>query len=106
RRLMRRAFAGLLPPAILKRRSKGTYERVYRQALVPMAAELLKQPGDIRMVEFGYVDRSSITERLTRFREGLDCNESQLRQLILFEFWLRNSKNSGADLVADASLSW
>jgi hypothetical protein len=106
RRLMRRAFAGLLPPAILKRRSKGTYERVYRQALVPMAAELLKQPGDIRMVEFGYVDRRSITERLTRFREGLDCNESQLRQLILFEFWLRNSKNSGADLVAGASLSW
>jgi glutathione S-transferase len=58
------------------------------------------------MVEFGYVDRRSITERLTRFREGLDCNESQLRQLILFEFWLRNSKNSGADLVAGASLSW
>jgi asparagine synthase (glutamine-hydrolysing) len=106
RRLMRRAFAGLLPPAILKRRSKGTYERVYRQALVPMAAELLKRPGDIRMVEFGYVDRGSVTERLTRFTEGLDCNESQLRQLILFEFWLRNSKNSGAGQVDDASLSW
>ena len=98
RRLMRRAFAELLPPAILKRRSKGTYERVYRQALVPMAAELLKRPEEIRMVEFGYVDCDSLTERLTRFMAGLDCNESQLRQLILFEFWLRNSQNSAASV--------
>ena len=103
---MRRAFAGLLPPAILNRRSKGTYERVYRQALVPMAAELLRQPGEIRIVEFGYVDRRSILERLTRFTEGLDCNESQLRQLILFEFWLRNSESSTANLVNAASMSW
>ena len=105
RRLMRRAFAELLPPAILKRRSKATYERVCRQALVPMAAELLKQPGEMHMVEFGYVDRSSITERLTRFTQGLDCNASQLRQLILFEFWLRNRAHSG-DPVDAASLSW
>ena len=103
RRLMRRAFAGLLPPAILKRRSKGTYEHVYRQALVPMAAELLKRPAEMRMVEFGYVDRSSVTERLQRFTEGLDCNAPQLRQLILFEFWLRNRAHS--DGVDDASLS-
>jgi len=105
RRLMRRAFAGLLPPAILKRRSKGTYEHVYRQALVPMAAELLKRPEEMRMVEFGYVDRRSVTERLTRFTQALDCNASQLRQLILFEFWLRNRAHSG-DHVDDASLSW
>ena len=97
RRLMRRAFAGLLPPAILKRKSKTIYERTFRQALVPMAAELLKRPGEMRMVEFGYVDCGSVTDRLTRFTQGLDCNSSQLRQLILFEFWLRNSKNSAAD---------
>jgi asparagine synthase (glutamine-hydrolysing) len=96
RRLMRRAFAELLPPAILKRRSKAIYERVFRQALVPMAAELLQRPGEMRMVESGYVDRRSVMERLKRFTEGLDCNSSQLRQLILFEFWLRNSKNSAA----------
>jgi len=102
RRLMRRAFSGLLPPAILKRRSKGTYDCVYRQALVPMAADLLKRPGEIRVVEFGYVDHGSIIDRLTRFTEGLDCNESQLRQLILFEFWLRSSRTSGANLVNDS----
>ncbi len=105
RRLMRRAFAELLPPAILKRKSKTIYERVFRQALVPMAAELLKRPGEMRMVEFGYVDCRSVTDRLTRFMHGLDCNASQLRQLILFEFWLRNRTHSG-DHVDDASLSW
>ena len=104
RRLMRRAFAELLPPAILKRRSKTIYERVFRQALVPMAAELLQRPGEMRMVESGYVDRRSVMERLKRFTEGLDCNSSQLRQLILFEFWLRNRAHSG-DRVDDASLS-
>jgi asparagine synthase (glutamine-hydrolysing) len=95
RRLMRRAFAGFLPAAILKRKSKAVYTRVYRQALVPLAAELLMRPESIRLVELGYVDRQSITERLTRFVQGLDCNESQLRQLILFEFWFRNRENSG-----------
>jgi asparagine synthase (glutamine-hydrolysing) len=104
RRLMRRAFAELLPPAILKRRSKTTYEKVYRQALVPMAAELLKRPEDMRMVESGYVNPRSVMERLKRFTEGLDCNSSQLRQLILFEFWLRNRAHSG-DPVDDASMS-
>ena len=61
RRLMRRAFAGLLPQPILKRRSKATYEHIYRHALVPLAAELLNRPGEMRMIEFGYVDRGSIT---------------------------------------------
>jgi hypothetical protein len=27
---------------------------------------------------------------LERFTQGLDCNEFQLRMIILFEFWLRN----------------
>jgi hypothetical protein len=58
----------------------------------------------MRMVESGYVDRRSVMERLKRFTEGLDCNSSQLRQLILFEFWLRNRAHSG-DRVDDASLS-
>jgi len=58
------------------------------------------------MVEFGYVDRRSVMERLTRFTQGLDCNASQLRQLILFELWLRNSAHSGDHVVDDASMSW
>jgi hypothetical protein len=87
---MRRAFSDFLPPAILERRSKATYADVYRRALIPLAAKLLSQPDQIRSVAHGYADRHSLTERLSRFLQGLDCNEPQLRQFLLFEFWLRN----------------
>jgi hypothetical protein len=105
---MRRAFNHLLPSAILQRRSKAAYTQVYRQALIPLATQMLSQPGQIRLVAHGYVDGPSVMERLARFLQGLDCNELQLRQLLLFEFWLRNregpvnsSVSSGASTMPD-----
>jgi hypothetical protein len=89
RRLMRRAFSGILPPAIAARKSKATYTGVYRRSLVPLAAELLKRPASMRLVELGYLDSQSVARRLERMVEGLPCNESQLRHVILLEFWLR-----------------
>jgi asparagine synthase (glutamine-hydrolysing) len=103
RRLMRRAFTHLLPPAILQRRSKATYTDVYRQALIPLATKMLSQPDHIRLVTHGYADRHSLTERLTRFLQGLDCKETQLRQLLLFEFWLRNREGLGNSSVSSES---
>jgi asparagine synthase (glutamine-hydrolysing) len=104
RRLMRRAFKDFLPPAILRRRSKAAYTHVYRQALVPLATEMLSQPGKIRLVAHGYVDGHSVTERLARFLQGLDCNEMQLRQLLLFEFWLRSREGPvNSSVSSDAS---
>jgi hypothetical protein len=41
-------------------------------------------------VSRGWVDRASLTARLRKLTLGLDCNETQLRQIILLEFWLRN----------------
>lgn len=89
RRLMRRAFAGLLPPLVLNRKSKASYEPAYRAALRPLAAALLKVPESVQVVERGYVDGHSLTNRLEKFTQGLDCNELQLRQILLLEFWLR-----------------
>jgi len=106
RRLMRRAFAGLLPPAVLRRKSKTAYSGAYRDALLPLAGELLRHTGDIRLVEFRYVDYGSFTDRLKRFTEGLDCNESQLRQLILLEFWLRRVGQDGDSMQDEAALTW
>jgi asparagine synthase (glutamine-hydrolysing) len=90
RRLMRRAFSGLLPQLVLGRMSKAAYESTYLQPLMPLAAEMLKHPGEIQVVERGYLDRTSLTGRLARFAQGLDCNQTQLRLAIVFEFWLRN----------------
>lgn len=90
RRLMRRAFAALLPAPIVNRKSKAVYGQPFRQALAPLAAALLAEPGSIRTVESGFLERDTLLERLQRFSQGLDCNEYQLRQILLFEFWLRN----------------
>jgi asparagine synthase (glutamine-hydrolysing) len=106
RRLMRRAFGDLLPPAVLKRKSKTAYGRTYREAILPLAIEILRCPDAIRLVEFRYVDFASFTDRLQRFTDGLDCNESQLRQLILLEYWLRRVGHDGASMQDESALTW
>jgi hypothetical protein len=66
---------------------------------MPLATELLAKPGNIRLVDLGYVDGRSVIERLAAFVQGLACNEPQLRQVLLFEFWLRN-REAAADPFA------
>ena len=105
RRLMRRAFAELLPAPILRRKSKAVYTEIYRQAIVPLAAEFLKHPSRMRLVELGYVDLASVTKRLNRLVQGLNCNESQFRQIILLETWLRNRENPAGHNSAALELS-
>jgi hypothetical protein len=90
RRLMRRAFAELLPPMVRNRKSKAAYTSIYQSALVELAAIMLRQRNRIEVVKRGYVVGDSLIGRLERFTQGLDCNESQLRQIVLLEFWLRN----------------
>jgi asparagine synthase (glutamine-hydrolysing) len=89
RRLMRRAFAGLLPPMVLNRKSKGSYASTYRDSMKPLATQLLTGSGKLQLVERGYLERASLLRRLGRFTQGLDCNETQLRQILILEFWLR-----------------
>jgi hypothetical protein len=96
---MRRAFAGFVPGGILKRRSKATYDGVFREAMLPLATALLDSRLPLHLVERGYIDPVSLRNRLTLFREGLDCNASQLRYVILLEFWLRNRAAQAAPPV-------
>jgi asparagine synthase (glutamine-hydrolysing) len=94
RRLMRRAFANLLPPMVLNRKSKAAYTSTYVGALIPLAAAMVREPRKIQIVERGYADAASLLGRLEKFTQGLECNESQLRPMILFEYWLRNRENA------------
>jgi asparagine synthase (glutamine-hydrolysing) len=89
RRLMRAALADLWPPKLRTRRSKGSFGPPWQEALRPLARVLLKA-RQFHLVEMGIVDRASVVSRLQRLSAGLDCNESQLRQIVLFEMWLRN----------------
>jgi asparagine synthase (glutamine-hydrolysing) len=89
RRLMRSAFSDLWPLKLRERRSKGLFNAPWQEALRPVARALLKAK-QLHLVERGFVERTSALARLERLSVGLECNESQLRQIILLELWLRN----------------
>ncbi len=89
---MRSALSDLWPAGLRERRSKGSFNAPWQEASKPLARALLKAKT-LHSVERGFVDRDSLRTRLERLCHGLDCNESQLRQIILLELWLRNRAN-------------
>jgi asparagine synthase (glutamine-hydrolysing) len=94
RRLMRSAFSDLWPRRLRERRSKGTFNAPWDEGLRPLAHLLLKA-GQLHVVDRGFVERANVRSRLERACVGLDCNLSQLRQIVLLELWLRN-RTAGA----------
>ena len=93
RKLMRSALSDLWPLKLRERRSKGSFNAPWQEASRPLARALLNAKK-LHSVERGYVDHASLRVRLQRLCLGLDCNESQLRQIILLELWLRNRAES------------
>src|SRR5215213_32343 len=89
RKLMRSALSELWPLKLRERRSKGSFNAPWQEASRPLARALL-DAKKLHSVERGFVDRDSLRARLECLCLGLDCNESQLRQIILLELWLRN----------------
>jgi asparagine synthase (glutamine-hydrolysing) len=93
RKLMRSALSDLWPLRLRERRSKGSFNDPWQEASRPLAHRLLNTKT-LHVVELGFVDRDSARARFERLCLGLDCNESQLRQIILLELWLRNRAES------------
>ena len=89
RRLMRRAFQSILPPELHKRRSKDSFGGVYLDALRPLARMLLQETRPLEVIERGWVEPKSLKKRLELVLHSLDCNESQLCNIVLLELWLR-----------------
>jgi hypothetical protein len=94
RRLMRSALSDLWPLKLQMRRSKGLFNSPWQEALRPLTRVLL-QASQLHVVEQGFVDGASVRSRLERISAGLDCNDSQLRNIILLELWLRNRAENG-----------
>ena len=89
RKLMRSALSHLWPTRLRARRSKGSFNLPWQEALRPVARTLLNGE-ELQVVDRGFVDGDSVRSRLQRLSTGLDCNEGQLRQIVLLELWLRN----------------
>jgi len=89
RRLMRAALSDLWPLKLRERRSKGLFNEPWHEALRPVARALLNAK-QLYSVERGFVDRTSVLSRLERLCVGQECNDSQLRQIVILELWLRS----------------
>jgi asparagine synthase (glutamine-hydrolysing) len=89
RKLMRSALSDIWPRKLRERRSKGSFSAPWQEALRPLARALLNGKK-LHSVERGFVDDAGLRARLERLCLGMDCNETQLRQIILLELWLRN----------------
>ena len=94
RRLMRSAFTDLWPGKLRDRRSKGSFSAPWQEAL-PQLARVLLDAKKLHLAERGVVDHANVRSRLHRLCHGLDCNEYQLRQIILLELWLRSREDVG-----------
>ena len=101
RRLMRRALSAMWPAALRGRRSKSLFSSSYFKAFRPLAVSLL-QARRWRVVERGWIDRESLASRLEHLSRGLECNQQQLRQILLLEYWLRN-RESWNSTISQAS---
>jgi asparagine synthase (glutamine-hydrolysing) len=89
RRLMRSALSDLWPLKLRRRRSKGLFNAPWQEALQTLSRALI-EVKELQLVERGFVDRTSLLARLNRLSAGLDCNQSQLRHIIVLELWLRS----------------
>jgi asparagine synthase (glutamine-hydrolysing) len=102
RMLMRRSFHSFLPRKVISRRSKATYAHAFHRVLIPMAETLLSGLSRATLVQRGILDPNSLRKRLLLFTQGLECNESQLRNLILLEFWVRRFEQRQLDFQCAA----
>ena len=102
RRLMRCALADLWPIKLRNRRSKGLFNAPWQEALQPLAQVLLAA-RHLNLVERGFLDRASVRSRLRRVLSGLDCNQTQLRNVIVLELWLRNRATNSIENFPERS---
>src|ERR1039457_2230718 len=93
RKLMRAALRGLCPPPLRRRQSKDSFSGVFLDSLRPLAQLLLARGPRLQLVERGYLDLASLRRRLELLSNSLECNEPQLRQIILLELWLQRREN-------------
>ena len=100
RRLMRKALSAMWPSALRGRRSKSLFSSPYLHAFRPLGAKLLRA-RQWHVVERGWIDRASFASRLERLSRGLECNQQQLRRILLLEYWLRNRDSRRKTLSPD-----
>ncbi len=86
RTLMRRAFAGLVPPRVLGRQSKGFYPPAALRSLRSTAARMLPVDG-LEIVQRGWIDPPAL-EAAVRTLIDAGAASHELRRVLRLEEWL------------------
>ncbi|HEY7810900.1 MAG TPA: asparagine synthase-related protein [Allosphingosinicella sp.] len=90
RAVARSAFAPLLPPEILNRRSKGRLESVFLKAFAANRPHLLDLLSGGRLEAMGLLDRQSVELYLAAPGEPQDQRYFRIFELAAVELWLRS----------------
>ena len=92
RAVARRAMAGLLPPAILRRRGKGRLESLFLRAYMCRRKQLADflLPG--RLVAAGILDRASLERYLLKSAEPADAHYVRILEISALEEWVASWK--------------
>ncbi len=91
--ILRRSMRGIVPDAILDRRSKADFSTLVNDGMKSDLPALVRSFGSARAVEMGYVDPVALRKGLRSAADGLQsstCAASwRLADLFAFELWLR-----------------
>jgi hypothetical protein len=85
--LMRNAFQGFVPPAILARRSKGYAAPFVFRALRSDASEFVYRVHGLHVVERGYIDQDWLRNRLHSVIQGSTTVLGNLVKIVALERW-------------------
>lgn len=112
RRLMRRALAGILPPAIRSRFSKGYAGPYLMRSFRSTAEDLLNRVDSLAVVHLGLIDAARLRDRLIKFRAGAAIERGNLWEIALIEDWFakranvnRHAKGGERHVIQHASAS-
>jgi asparagine synthase (glutamine-hydrolysing) len=90
RSLMRRALKDLLPPNVLKRKSKGIVGETFCRGLADEWPALKPMLTGMRVAQRGYVDAKVFRYAVDLARHGRKLETSTLLKTIALEIWLRS----------------
>jgi asparagine synthase (glutamine-hydrolysing) len=88
RSLMRRAFAGFVPPVILRRTSKGYYPPSSARATRTAALKLRPVEG-LEVVQRGWVDPKLLELAIGNVIDGAGKDSADVRRVLRLEEWLQ-----------------
>lgn len=101
RDLMRRAFSGVLPEAVLVRRTKGLRSAVTDKSILEILPAISR--SELQTVARGYVDGWNF-RRILQSPQATDYDRFELDQALTLEVWLRTRRAAASAFVEEAKV--